>query len=40
MKPTYDEIVKWMKEYFAEYNVSAQDAGHGPRDGQVLRSGS
>jgi len=26
MKPTYDEIVKWMHEYFAEYNRSAQDA--------------
>jgi hypothetical protein len=26
MKPTYDEIVQWMKDYFAEYNASAQDA--------------
>lgn len=26
MKPTYEEIVQWMKNYFAEYNVSAQDA--------------
>jgi len=26
MKPTYDEIVRWMKDYFAEYNASAQDA--------------
>jgi hypothetical protein len=26
MKPTHDEIVKWMNEYFAEYNASAQDA--------------
>jgi hypothetical protein len=26
MKATHDEIVKWMNEYFAEYNVSAQDA--------------
>jgi hypothetical protein len=26
MKPTYDEIVKWMNEYFAEYNASAQNA--------------
>ena len=26
MKPTYDEIVQWMKDYFATYNVYAQDA--------------
>jgi len=26
MKPTYAEIVQWMKDYFAEYNASAQDA--------------
>ena len=26
IKPTHDEIVKWMNAYFAEYNVSAQDA--------------
>ena len=26
MKPTHDEIVKWMNEYFSEYNASAQDA--------------
>lgn len=26
MKPTYDEIVEWMKEYFATYNLYAQDA--------------
>jgi len=26
MKPTHDEIVKWMNEYFAEYNASAQNA--------------
>ena len=26
MKPTYDEVVKWMREYFDEYNRSAQDA--------------
>jgi len=26
MKPTYDGIVKWMREYFDEYNRSAQDA--------------
>jgi hypothetical protein len=26
MKPTRDEIVKWMKAYFAEYNASAQNA--------------
>jgi hypothetical protein len=26
MKPTHDEIVEWMKAYFAEYNASAQDA--------------
>ena len=26
MKPTYDEIVKWLRDYFAEYNASAQDA--------------
>ncbi|MDI9370413.1 MAG: hypothetical protein QM446_05770 [Synergistota bacterium] len=26
MKPTYDEIVKWMKDYFEEYNASAQSA--------------
>jgi hypothetical protein len=26
MKPAYDEIVKWMHEYFDEYNRSAQDA--------------
>jgi len=24
MKPTYDEIVKWMNDYFDEYNASAQ----------------
>ncbi len=26
MKPTHDEIVNWMNEYFAEYNASAQNA--------------
>jgi hypothetical protein len=26
IKPTHDEIVKWMNAYFAEYNASAQDA--------------
>jgi hypothetical protein len=26
MKATHDEIVKWMNEYFAEYNASAQNA--------------
>jgi hypothetical protein len=26
MKPTRDDIVKWMNDYFAEYNASAQDA--------------
>ena len=26
VKPTHDEIVKWMNAYFAEYNASAQDA--------------
>jgi hypothetical protein len=26
MKPTHDEIVKWINAYFTEYNVSAQDA--------------
>jgi hypothetical protein len=26
MKPTHDAIVKWMNEYFVEYNASAQDA--------------
>ncbi|MBN1319460.1 MAG: hypothetical protein JXA87_01335 [Thermoleophilia bacterium] len=26
MKPTYDEIVTWMNEYFDEYNASAQSA--------------
>ena len=26
MKPTHDEIVKWMTEYFDEYNRSAQKA--------------
>ncbi len=26
MKPTHDEIVKWMYAYFEEYNASAQDA--------------
>ena len=26
MKPTYDEIVQWMKDYFATYNLYAQDA--------------
>jgi len=26
MKPTYDEIVKWMNDYFDEYNASAQSA--------------
>ena len=25
MKPTYDEIVRWMKEYFAAYNAYAQN---------------
>jgi hypothetical protein len=25
MKPTHDEIVKWMNAYFVEYNASAQD---------------
>jgi hypothetical protein len=25
-KPTHDEIVNWMNEYFTEYNVSAQNA--------------
>ena len=25
MTPTYDEIVQWMKEYFATYNLYAQD---------------
>ena len=25
MKPTYDEIVKWMKDYFAAYNAYAQN---------------
>lgn len=26
MKHTYEEIVQWMKDYFADYNASAQDA--------------
>lgn len=26
MRPTYAEIVQWMKEYFATYNQYAQDA--------------
>jgi hypothetical protein len=26
MKPTRDEIVQWMKDYFATYNLYAQDA--------------
>jgi hypothetical protein len=26
MKPTYDEIVKWMRDYFATYNDYAQNA--------------
>jgi hypothetical protein len=26
MKPTYDQIVEWMKDYFATYNLYAQDA--------------
>ncbi len=26
MKPTYEDIVKWMKAYFDEYNASAQNA--------------
>jgi hypothetical protein len=26
MKPTYDEIVRWMQEYFATYNDYAQSA--------------
>ena len=26
MKPSYDEIVRWMKDYFATYNLYAQDA--------------
>ena len=25
MRPTYDEIVQWMKDYFATYNLYAQD---------------
>jgi len=25
MKPTYDDIVKWMKDYFAAYNAYAQN---------------
>jgi hypothetical protein len=27
VKPTYDEIVQWMRDYFATYNSYAQDAG-------------
>jgi len=27
MTPTYDQIVQWMKDYFAAYNLYAQDAG-------------
>ncbi len=27
MKPTYDEIVRWMEEYFAAYNAYAQNPG-------------
>lgn len=26
MKPTYEEMAQWMRDYFAEYNASAQDA--------------
>ena len=26
MKPTYDEILKWMRDYFDEYNAGAQSA--------------
>jgi hypothetical protein len=26
MKPTHDEIVQWMRDYFATYNLYAQDA--------------
>lgn len=26
MKPTYEDIVRWMEEYFATYNDYAQDA--------------
>ncbi len=26
MKPTHDEIVQWMKDYFTTYNLYAQDA--------------
>jgi hypothetical protein len=25
-KPTYDQMVQWMKDYFATYNLYAQDA--------------
>jgi hypothetical protein len=25
MRPTYDQIVQWMKDYFATYNLYAQD---------------
>jgi hypothetical protein len=26
MRPTYDQMVQWMKDYFATYNLCAQDA--------------
>ena len=26
MKPTYDDIVKWMRDYFAAYNAYAQNS--------------
>jgi hypothetical protein len=34
MKPTYDDIVQWMKDYFAAYNAYAQnpDTVHKMRD--------
>lgn len=27
MKPTAEEIIQWMRDYFATYNLYAQDAG-------------
>ncbi len=26
MKPTYDQMIQWMKDYFVTYNLYAQDA--------------
>ena len=38
MKPTYDEIVQWMKDYFATLQPLRAGRGHRPPHGQVLRA--